>query len=60
MHRALTRGTLFLDESVSDEEDDKYKIVVANGLDIFGQPIGGSKKNVCWKALLCTTIDLFG
>jgi len=35
-----------LDEDVSDEEDNKYKIVVANGLDIFGQPIGGSKKNV--------------
>nr|CAB3224752.1 SAGA-associated factor 11 homolog [Phallusia mammillata] len=44
-HRSLTRGTLFLDENQSDDEE-KYKIVTEKGLDIFGQPLCGSKKNV--------------
>ncbi|CAK8676647.1 uncharacterized protein LOC143445179 [Clavelina lepadiformis] len=46
VHRSLTKRTLFLDENGSDEDDTKYKIVVENGLDIFGQAIGGSKKHV--------------
>lgn len=45
-HRSFTRGTLFLDENISEEEQNKYKIVVANGVDVFGQPVTGSKKNV--------------
>uniref|UniRef100_H2Z7M8 SAGA-associated factor 11 homolog n=1 Tax=Ciona savignyi TaxID=51511 RepID=H2Z7M8_CIOSA len=42
-HRSMTQGTLFIDEDCSDMEE-KYKITVEKGLDIFGQPINGSKK----------------
>ena len=57
MHRSFTCGTLFLDETASDEDEDKYKIVIANGLDIFGQPIAGSKKNVCLVSLNIVLYD---
>ncbi|XP_002125859.2 SAGA-associated factor 11 homolog [Ciona intestinalis] len=43
-HRSLTKGTLFIDDS--DEGDEKYKITIEKGMDIFGQPISGSKKTV--------------
>jgi len=45
VHRSIKKGTIFLDEN-EQSDDEKFKIVVENGLDVFGQPLSGPKKPV--------------